>query len=245
MCEHYEDIRVEIFAPCCEEFHACRLCHDAEQLSHTIDRYAIKEVRCTGCGVGPQPKSNRCQGCDVDFAEHFCNQCNLWSNKPIYHCDACRICYLLSPDERKHCDQCNLCYAEENNSTKKHFCPESSVDEAEECCVCLEKLYYGVKTPQRMRCGHSIHTQCMTVLLQNGDFRCPLCKKTTIDMDWDKYGKLLEELTTTITSSEESSFPAKECSVMCNDCLLTATTTTTMTSIYRCGGCGGYNTSLC
>jgi RING finger/CHY zinc finger protein 1 len=112
----------------------------------------------------------------------------------------------------------------------------------EECCVCLEKLYYGVKTPQRMRCGHSIHTQCMTVLLQNGDFRCPLCKKTSIDMDWDKYGKLLEAMT---PSEESFLIGGKECSIMCNDCFLTATTTTTIISVYRCSGCGGYNTSQC
>jgi RING finger/CHY zinc finger protein 1 len=245
MCEHYEGIHCEILAPCCKEYHACRICHDVRVQTHSIDRYAIQEVRCTACGEGPQPRSNGCTGCGIEFASYFCEKCNLWSPRPVYHCEGCRICYLLAPDERRHCDLCNLCYV---GTEGEHSCPKAMVDVGEECCVCLETLYYGVKTPYRTRCGHWMHTQCMKELLHTGNFRCPLCKKTTIDMDWEKYGEYVKEL------QENLSIPLgqqhqqeTECTFLCNDCLttttMTMTTTMMMMTIYRCERCGGYNTS--
>ena len=233
-CKHYER-KCKIQAPCCQEFFDCRLCHNDTQ-DHAIDRFKIETVLCSECQT-KQPKANTCAQCGVQFANHFCGSCNLWCEDPIYHCQECGICYKIPPENRKHCPDCNLCFEtrDGNVTLKDHRCSKKKATQGEECCVCLEELYYGVESSMFTLCGHGIHSHCFEKMLQNGDYKCPLCKKTMIDMDWKKLEDLIQKypVNPPVTTKE----------IYCNDCLQKSTT-----EIHpfgnKCAHCLSFNTTF-
>lgn len=56
-CKHY--VRRCLFvSPCCEKIFPCRVCHDEEVTTHTIDRHSVKEILCSSCKT-KQEVSNR------------------------------------------------------------------------------------------------------------------------------------------------------------------------------------------
>ena len=36
-------------SPCCGKVYPCRLCHDEQELTHTIDRFNVSEIECRNC----------------------------------------------------------------------------------------------------------------------------------------------------------------------------------------------------
>jgi hypothetical protein len=55
-----------------------------------------------------------------------------------------------------------------------------TIDEKEECCICLEDMKNDITT---MKCGHRIHKQCFNdfknyTFENNKHLLCPLCRKT-------------------------------------------------------------------
>jgi len=71
----------------------------------------------------------------------------------------------------KHCDKCDSCY--NAKFFDKHNCKKKGTD----CVICmgdLSRTIYGVSTPP---CGHSMHSYCYSQLLNEGNYKCPVCKK--------------------------------------------------------------------
>jgi RING finger and CHY zinc finger domain-containing protein 1 len=229
MCEHYQ-INCKIKAECCQQFFACRQCHNLSE-NHSIDRYSIKTVQCVKCNT-IQEKSNQCNSCGDKFSNYYCNQCNLWCETVCYHCELCNICYKFTPDERFHCDICNLCFQNE----PPHVCSQKKVNKDQECCICLEALYYQVSPPTMLKCQHWVHSNCLQNLLKSGKYQCPLCKKTMMDMDWSGFKEIIKM----IPISEEET---KTVEIFCNDCLIKTTCNYHPLGM-ECGQCQGYNTNL-
>lgn len=230
MCKHY-DINCQILAECCQKFFDCRLCHNELEM-HEINRFEIKTVKCNGCNQ-VQIKSKICKNCNEKFANFYCDKCNLWCEVPIFHCDECKICYKYPENERIHCNDCNLCFL-----SNKHKCPkklEKNIDEMnkEECSVCLEKLYYNIFAPIFLDCGHSIHDKCFKNMIEKGNFQCPLCKKSALEIDW----QVLDDLISKNPFDKQI-----EISVFCNDCLQNSKT---LFHPYgnKCMNCNSYNTN--
>lgn len=47
-CSHYSR-HCHVRAECCQEWVACRLCHNEQFTDHEIDRHAIRAMRCNMC----------------------------------------------------------------------------------------------------------------------------------------------------------------------------------------------------
>jgi uncharacterized CHY-type Zn-finger protein len=47
VCKHYRR-GCEIYAPCCEKYYSCRICHD-EKESHKLDRTKVSKLKCRNC----------------------------------------------------------------------------------------------------------------------------------------------------------------------------------------------------
>jgi RING finger/CHY zinc finger protein 1 len=152
-----------------------------------------------------QKKSRICKNCNLELSKYFCDLCNIWTDFNIYHCDKCNVCFKTKPEDRIHCDTCNLCF--ENNV---HTCIGKFIDINDTCCICFEQLYLHIKPAIFSKCGHAIHQDCLQDMIKQGNFSCPLCKKTMIEMDWNRYKKFIES-----HPIEEQ----KQVNIQCNDCL--------------------------
>lgn len=99
-CQHYKR-RCQLLAPCCNEFFACRFCHDAVKdegeknlkKAHKMDRHAVKTVKCMACGHAQAP-AQACTACGVVLGRYFCGICNLFDDEDRgqWHCEGCGIC---------------------------------------------------------------------------------------------------------------------------------------------------------
>jgi hypothetical protein len=97
-------------------------------------------------------------------------------------------------------------------------------------------MWQSVKERTTLRCGHVIHTPCLQEHIRNGEYRCPLCKRSLADMDWGP----IEELVASQPMPDE--YAGQEVEVCCNDCLEKTVVALHFVGM-KCGHCGGYNTS--
>lgn len=210
VCQHYQ-VQCQILAPCCGKFYDCRNCHDAMEC-HALDRYSIQSMRCNLCSL-VQPKCLSCIQCHASLAEYFCDLCNLWCEAMIYHCPGCNVCYKTPLGTRFHCNSCGLCF---EGDQETHQCGQKHIAKGDECCVCMDPLYYQTRQAVFSRCGHALHKDCMDSMLQQNQFQCPLCKKTMTDMDWGLYRKAIRSIVLPDLSTNDQS---QRVTIHCNDCL--------------------------
>lgn len=242
-CGHYIS-GCRIIAKCCDKVFGCRLCHDDEIEDHKINRYEIEEIVCNICGIR-QPISNACINNDCAeygniFASYYCDICHLYSDNPtseIYHCDKCKICRKCGVGEKPsdffHCDKCGGCMNKKHENT--HKCMNDAL--RNDCCICLESMFYSRDKTAILECGHAIHSECLTSSLQQNKYTCPLCRKTMIT------GDLLKIMIQSYDSMI-SLYPYNEnvkSKISCNDCDFKGEVKFHPMGL-KCGGCGGYNT---
>lgn len=238
-CEHYER-NCWIRAKCCGKYYPCRRCHD-ENEDHEIDRHATEEVGCVVCGEEGQPVAKNCRKCGVEFARYFCAICKFYDGKEgkeAYHCDKCGICRVgkgLGIDNH-HCDGCGTCVPLEARDS--HPCRDRSLDA--NCPICHHYLRTSTEPVVFMRCGHTMHVECLTKLTESR-YTCPLCNKSLTDMsDW--YRALDERIAKDVLPPE---YARKRSRVLCHDC--NEKTVVQFHFVYhKCGisECGGYNTRV-
>ena len=201
-CPHYTSA-CEIRAPCCGKFFACRLCHDDAQARcpplaataegeappdatvarcevRTMDRYAVREMRCLACGH-EQPISASCVKCAKRLGAYYCDICHLFDStpgRPIYHCPYCNICRFgrgLGKDFH-HCMRCNSCVAKELKDT--HACVPRAMEQP--CPLCKEDLFTSRHPLTSLTCGHGMHFWCLNAYREQMAARglpavCPAC----------------------------------------------------------------------
>lgn len=238
-CGHYER-GCEVACPECNVFYNCRICHD-ENENHTMDRHAVKQVRCKRCQTVQAPAKN-CVQCGYLFGHYFCSVCNLWQNKnvSIFHCNGCGICRLGKKEDYIHCDKCGMCYLKSFYPT--HKCREDCTKS--NCPVCGEYMFDTREEIAITRCGHSIHQKCLKDLLRH-DFRCPLCKKSVVDMteQWKMYDMLNSlEMSKPLVERLPMEYQDKRLVIFCNDCEQKSDIEFNF-DYRKCSHCGGYNTN--
>jgi len=231
-CSHY--IRnCMIYAKCCNKYYSCRLCHDEEQ-DHKINRYEIKTIICKECKT-IQDSSNVCVNCDIQFAEYFCNICNLWKdNSPTFHCEHCNICRIGNREDFKHCKKCSSCI--HKDFFENHKCIESALKSL--CPICNEDLFSSTKSSTLLKCGHYMHLECYTKYIEQ-NYTCPLCKKSLSDLTnyWELIDKHLED---NIMPEE---YKLWKTNIICNDCGNKSNVSFHF-MYHKCSHCGGYNTDI-
>lgn len=180
-CEHYWRDAFPVCAEC-KKIYPCRLCHDENEDSHTMDRKCISEMYCLSCKK-IVPIGMSCSNCGKVVSVIFCDTCHVMCQigpdmKPAYHCDACGVCRVGLKKFSTHCDQCNSCFDARNFDS--HICVENC-----SCPVCYMDLKDTIAPEFSMRCNvkHRIHASCYDKLIQAGTFVCPLDHKVIIDDD--------------------------------------------------------------
>ena len=215
MCEHYKRNCNIICTTCNEEF-PCRHCHDNIKYeenpdiisSHKIDRRLIKEIVCRECNTR-QSVSNKCIKCEIQFGNYFCLICNYFDNedKGQFHCEQCGICRVGGRDNFFHCSKCNACYS--NSLQDNHICIDNSMNQ--NCVICMDDLFTSTTGVSIMKCGHTIHQQCLTDYMKS-NYKCPICQKSIYT---HHFPYIQQEVDNTIMPEEYSDTTKN---IICNDC---------------------------
>lgn len=233
-CSHY--VRgCHVFCDICKKYYPCRLCHDANE-SHKIDRFTIKQIICRGCKKVQTP-SEKCIHCGKLFGFYFCSHCNLWecADKKIFHCDKCGLCRIGKTSDYIHCDKCNMCL--EVNHYYNHKCIENSTKT--NCPICNEYMFDSVNKPvEILKCGHSIHEECFKDMISKNQYKCPLCKKSIMNMSQQWLAKdQLKDF-----EMIPMHFRHKRLIIFCNDCEQKSDIGFSF-EFRKCNHCRGYNTN--
>lgn len=234
-CKHYKRGCL-MKAECCGKLVPCRLCHD-EILNHKIDRYKTKYMKCKYCNK-EQIVSNKCIECEREMAYYYCNICKFWNNdkeKDIYHCEECGLCRIGKKEDFIHCNICNICI--KKTYYNNHKCVKNTM--YSHCPICKEDLFTSIKAVSIMKCGHSIHLDCLNEYILSNNYQCPLCKKSTIDMSL--HWKQIEEYLNKEEMPEEFKYTIAK--IYCNDC--DKYNISNYHFLYnKCNKCNGYNTTI-
>nr|API65111.1 zinc finger protein [Dendrobium officinale] len=179
-CEHYRR-RCKIRAPCCNEIFHCRHCHnESTKDHHELCRQEVETVICLVCDT-EQPVSQVCLNCGVNMGEYFCNLCKFFDDdieKGLYHCDECRICRVGDKENYFHCKKCGTCYSVYLRN--KHSCVENSMKH--HCPICYEYLFDSLRYTKVLKCGHTMHSECLDDMINHEQYTCPICYKSVIDL---------------------------------------------------------------
>ena len=148
------------------------------------------------------------------------------------HTAKCGICRV--GENLKHCDICNMCYPSQFFDT--HACINRYDDN---CPFCNENLKNSRNLITTLNCNHLVHTDCLKNYLEAGNYQCPLCKKSIMNMDhlWSK----IEEYVNNTEMPDE--FKDKENKILCNDCQ-EKTITKFHFMYHKCVKCNSWNTSV-
>lgn len=230
-CPHYKR-NCSLKCIKCNKFYPCRICHD-EHEDHKLERHKVKEIRCRECNF-VQEKSSHCLNCSIEFSRYYCSVCTLYDdaeNKIITHCDKCGICRL---GETIHCDKCDMCY--DKSIFDSHRC-NGKFDDV--CPICHENLKDSTTAATTLPCGHKMHHKCFQNNLMNGNYQCPLCKKSTTDMTsyWEQISQYVEN------SEMPPEYRDVKAEVYCNDCE-EKTITKFHFAYHKCQKCPSWNTSV-
>ncbi|PVU85127.1 hypothetical protein BB559_001572 [Furculomyces boomerangus] len=238
-CSHYKR-NAMIKAECCKKWVWCRFCHD-ENENHEMNRFLVKEMKCSGCDL-IQNIDSVCKGCHIVTGKYYCEICKLLDNdttKKAFHCDKCGLCRAGGRDNFFHCDKCGICLS--LGLEKNHICIEKNLQS--NCPVCMEFLYTSTLTVILLSCGHPIHQNCATDLINHyksstdGTPKCPECQRSIIEEK--VYTEEMDLLMSSQKMPEE--FRKHKSSIFCNDCRKRSVVPYHFV-YHKCGGCGSYNT---
>jgi RING finger/CHY zinc finger protein 1 len=238
-CAHYKR-RCKIRAPCCHEVFGCRHCHNEAKHKGPgkcpdLPLNGVESVICSVCSTEQEPHQI-CVSCGVKMGEYFCDKCRFFDDdtkKGQYHCDECGICRTGGRDKFFHCQRCGCCLSV--LLQKGHPCVEKSMHQ--NCPVCLEYLFDSSKGIEVLKCGHTMHVDCLDDMRKHSQFACPICSKSTCDMT--KYWEKIDE--EVAKSPMPHGYQKRVVWILCNDCGTTGTAYFHFIG-QKCGNCRSYNT---
>lgn len=231
-CTHYQKNCYNFHFTCCDKFYDCCRCHNQANMCNS--RISIDNITCSMCNTVQSP-SNQCINCSIKFGRSYCEICYIWTQKNIHHCNQCMICRIGEKKNMFHCDRCESCFQLKKNFTHKCI---GNVRADVQCLFCLESASTSqYRLTILSKCLHPVHNECFILALKNGNYKCPLCRKSMIDMRnyWN-------DMTNEILLNPLHDDIKKKINVMCYDC--EKTTESDWHPIGTiCANCGGYNTS--
>ncbi|KAL4236129.1 RING finger and CHY zinc finger domain-containing protein 1 [Mactra antiquata] len=220
-------------SPCCMKIYSCRVCHD-ENENHEIQRNKVTQIKCLQCAVVQEVNKN-CSSCGIEFGKYFCVKCRLYddADKGQFHCDGCGLCRVGGQEKFFHCEKCDMCLA--ITLKGKHKCIEDS--SRRNCAVCLEDLHTSRTDAHIPKCGHLIHRLCLESCMKTGNYACPTCGESLVDMK--KAWKILDdEVANTKMPDEYKDFNVF---ILCKDCHKESKVLFHVIGL-KCQHCGSYNT---
>ncbi|GAW13202.1 hypothetical protein ANO14919_025820 [Xylariales sp. No.14919] len=234
-CEHYRR-NVKLQCSTCNRWYTCRFCHDKVE-DHNLIRKETRNMLCMFCGTA-QRASQACVSCEALAARYYCDICKLWNDdpdKPCYHCSDCGICRIghgIGKDFY-HCKKCCACISIATRSD--HKCIERAIDC--DCPICGDYMFTSPKQVCFMKCGHSIHRDCLHEHQQTS-YKCPICNKSLHNME-----SQFRNLDLSIQAQPmPQEFKDARAIVLCHDCSAKSSTTYHWLGL-KCGVCESYNTA--
>jgi hypothetical protein len=179
-CDHYPTKKCSQFQyNCCGITVPCHRCHN-EFMQH---KPLINTITCIECNT-KQSTAIECINCNIKFSKSYCEICGIWTDKLIYHCNECGICRVGKIEDSFHCKNCEGCF--HKSSKDFHKCSKKQLKDLE-CPICMDSLHNSQENTFIPNCGHPIHLKCLKDNLSKGNYECPTCKKSIIDMKqtWD------------------------------------------------------------
>lgn len=234
-CEHYRR-NVKLQCSTCNRWYTCRFCHDKVE-DHNLIRKDTKNMLCMFCGTA-QRAGEICVSCGASAARYYCSICKLWNDdpdKPVYHCNDCGICRIGRGIGKDffHCKTCCACIA--IGQERDHKCIERSTDC--DCPICGDYMFTSPKAVCFMKCGHSIHRQCLDQHMKVA-YKCPICNKSLANMELQ-----FRNLDLAIqTQPMPPEFQDTRALVLCNDCSAKSSVKYHWLGL-KCGVCSSYNTA--
>ena len=230
-CDHYKKSCGNFYFTCCNKTYDCCRCHNEHSICN--GPINISNILCKNCNTKQIP-SNSCINCNKKFGRSYCNICNIWSEKNITHCDKCEICRVGNSDQLFHCDNCNCCYHTEHQDD--HTC--IYINKTDNCVSCLDSASQSQQKFTMLKCKHFIHVNCMHEMLKTGNYKCPACKKSMVDMTM--HWRLMD---IQIASTPLPDELIKKVNIICYDCEQLTNSVDFHIFGMKCGSCDGYNTS--
>ncbi|XXG97010.1 kinetochore-associated Ndc80 complex subunit spc25 [Hypoxylon texense] len=172
-----------------------------------------------------------------------CSTCNRW-----YTCRFCHdkvedhnlirkdtknmLCMFCGTAQRAG-ETCCACIA--IGQEKDHKCIERSTDC--DCPICGDYMFTSPKAVCFMKCGHSIHRQCLDQHMKVA-YKCPICNKSLVNMELQ-----FRNLDLAIqTQPMPAEFQDTRALVLCNDCSAKSSVEYHWLGL-KCGVCSSYNTA--
>lgn len=119
---------------------------------------------------------------------------------------------------------------------EKHTCIPSSLQA--KCPICYETMFESTEPLRGLKCGHIMHLSCYNRMYLRGQmFTCPLCKKSTDDMN-DLFSLLDSAVRMQPMPPAYASTRSK---IQCQDCNKAGTVQYHFVGL-KCQFCGSYNT---
>jgi len=243
-CPHYNR-GCHLLYPCCNEYFACRFCHNDTKtdyrldvkLMHEADRRDVVTVKCRYCLL-EQDIANICinDQCKRIFGNYYCSICKLLDldDKGQFHCDKCNICRQGGRENTVHCDNCGICVPIIQFEQNLHKCVHR-IDG--DCPICCGPLFESTTACTTTRCGHWLHSAC---LMEYSKFnnRCPVCSKSFGETD-AQTAYIDHQIEITPMPDEYKDIMVN---ILCNDCLKKSSVKLHFYGL-KCGDCNSYNTS--
>lgn len=186
-CTHYLQKKCNHFYfSCCNDIYDCLRCHNEINKHKPI----LETITCKKCNYIQIP-SNKCinDECNIIFSKNYCNICFIWTSNEIYHCDKCSFCRVTNKNILFHCDNCEACFDSRNKDL--HVCMNQSFRTLE-CPYCLESIFNSQDSSIKLNCSHIVHYKCYEKSLENFNYKCPTCRKSTLEINWNYLKNLIE-----------------------------------------------------
>jgi len=232
-CSHYSR-HCKLFCTKCDTAWACRICHNEADSSHELDRFAVVKISCNKCQT-VQDKQSECTSCGIEFGKYSCLKCSMFDDneKGQFHCNGCGLCRIGGRENFKHCDLCGLCLPV--STWDEHKCLVGASQQR--CSICMEFMHDSRDTLIVPKCSHLMHSACANAMLKNGLYKCPICKRSMVDMSptWKIYDRVVAQ------HIMPASYKGIHCSISCNDCNKNCIVKFIID--LKCKLCGSYNTS--
>lgn len=237
-CTHYVKSCDQFYFSCCNETYDCCRCHNQDGKCKL--KPIVKSIVCTKCKTCQDP-TNNCTNCFIKFSRNHCQICNIWSEKNIFHCESCGICRIGEKNKYFHCNTCQGCFKIAKENQPSHQCPLNNIynfSTTTQCLLCLENASTSqCKLTYLDKCKHPVHSECLKESLKNGNYKCPLCRKSMINMN--NYWNLIKTEINLHPLPEEIK---KKVNILCNDCENKTENTEWHFLGSQCQHCNSYNT---
>ncbi len=180
-CHHYNNKKCSRFHfSCCDVIDPCRRCHLERLEIEPCHNVKVVEITCNECDT-KQQCGESCVKCNVKFNKNYCSECFLWTDVDVIHCDKCKLCRVGK--NLFHCDTCNACFQKD----AQHKCANIDISNLN-CAVCHVDITTSQSQSIVLQCNHAIHQTCLNGILNNNQYRCPLCRKSFLVLSeyWKK-----------------------------------------------------------